>query len=301
MTKHAFATRIKHNSDAAFREWVGEFSDALDAIGLIQTSDTGQIDIPTATRPAISTLAGYQIRRFNDSLQAAAPIFIKFHFGTGSGNSNAPETQITVGTGSDGAGNLTATGMAGTLLTAREFNASDTGGSGQTAETPRPSHFCHAEGFLGLSWKNSVVTGVIGLPGLFGICRTCNNAGEPDARGMLIDWGGLSGSKVRQSVVFGSSPEAYTAKGGSPDNMLGFMPQGPAATAVGQANQVALGWTITPLAEPLFGFLGCYPEEVVGGSVFQATPVGDIERTYVAVDNWLFGIPATMTVAMLWE
>ena len=299
MTTHANSTRIKHNSDEAFREWLNEFSDSLDAIGLVQTSDTGQINLATVTRPGSNTLAGYQIRRFDDSLQATAPIFIRFDFGTG-GSATSPEIQVSVGTGTNGAGTLTQTGIAGTMTTAREISASDTGGSGQTSEVARPSHYCHAEGFFGVSWKNST-TAVIGLPGLVAICRTCNSSGEPDGRGILIDWGGGSTQQTRQSVAFTGTPQAFTAQTSNPNNMLGFLPAAPIATVVEGANQVALAWAITPLSEPLFGMVGVYPTEVPGGCTFRATPVGTTPRTFISVNAWVFGIPTSMRVAMLWE
>jgi hypothetical protein len=37
------------------------------AMGLVQTSDTGQINWVTVARPALNTIAGYEIWRFNDA------------------------------------------------------------------------------------------------------------------------------------------------------------------------------------------------------------------------------------------
>jgi hypothetical protein len=49
---------------------------------------------------------GYEIRQFDDTLQATAPWFIKLEFGSGTAAGD-PSIWITVGTGTDGAGNLT--------------------------------------------------------------------------------------------------------------------------------------------------------------------------------------------------
>jgi len=72
------------NTDAEFRTWGSGIAAALQACGLVKTSDTGQIDWATVTRPGAShTAAGYEIYRFNDSLQATKPVLIKVEYGNG--------------------------------------------------------------------------------------------------------------------------------------------------------------------------------------------------------------------------
>lgn len=95
------------SDDATFRSWAQGIHDALLALGLVQTADTGQINLATALKPTVSTTAaGYEIWRFNDALQAVAPIFLKIEYGSGS-SVTVPEVWITVGAGSNGAGVLT--------------------------------------------------------------------------------------------------------------------------------------------------------------------------------------------------
>jgi hypothetical protein len=302
MTTHAFSTRIRHDSDAVYREWVQEFHNALAAIGLVQTADTGQANISALTRPGSDTFNAYEIWRFGDSLQSSAPIFIRFDYGTGGGSLSSPKVGIIVGTGSNGSGTLTQTGMSGTLVTtARQLASGGTGGSQQTSDTAKPSKFCHAAGFLGISWKHLAGSPGFGLPGLFAICRTCDNTGTPDGRGMMLDWGNNQGNPTRQAVRFTATAQAFTAQTAAPNSDLGMMPQAPTNTVVDGINQVALGWTITPLAEPLFGLCGVYPNEVPYGHTFQATLVGVTPRTYISIQDWAFGSPTTMRVAMLWE
>lgn len=96
-----------NSSDALFRAWGSAFAAGLAAVGLVQTADVGQIDWGTALAPvAPDTVQGYEIWRFADALQASAPAFIKFEYGSG-GATNYPAIWVTVGDGSDGAGNLT--------------------------------------------------------------------------------------------------------------------------------------------------------------------------------------------------
>jgi hypothetical protein len=95
--------------DASFRSWVHSLSDGLAAVGSItQTADTGQINPDTVLKPtATAVAAGYQVWRFNDALQATRPIFFKLEYGSGSSVINSAGVWITIGSGSDGAGNLT--------------------------------------------------------------------------------------------------------------------------------------------------------------------------------------------------
>lgn len=96
------------SNDADFRAWAQAIHDKLAAVGLVQTGDTGQIAIGTATRPTLAnTVAGYEVWRFADALQATTPVFIKIEYGSGQ-TVDRPSLWITVGAGSSGAGALNA-------------------------------------------------------------------------------------------------------------------------------------------------------------------------------------------------
>jgi hypothetical protein len=97
----------KQTSDAEFRAWGKAMSDAMTAVGVPKTADTGQIDWSAVTYPSSSSIVkGYEIRKFNDTLQATQPVLIKFEWGSG-GFATVPVWYITIGTATDGAGNLT--------------------------------------------------------------------------------------------------------------------------------------------------------------------------------------------------
>jgi hypothetical protein len=70
------------SDDATFRVWGSGLAAQIAAMGLVQTSDTGQINWATVTRPAIGALAGYEMWRFNDALQATKPVFIRLDYGS---------------------------------------------------------------------------------------------------------------------------------------------------------------------------------------------------------------------------
>lgn len=94
------------NNDADFRAWGSGIAAALAAVGLVQTADTGQVNWATVTKPAVTnTVAGYEIWRFNDALQATRPVFVKIEYGVAA-TVDRPEIWVTVGTTTNGAGTL---------------------------------------------------------------------------------------------------------------------------------------------------------------------------------------------------
>lgn len=91
--------------DATFRQFVSAVHNAIIAVGLVNTADSGQINEATVLRPAIQTDGGYKVYRFDDAKQATAPVSIYIAYGRAAGN-NA-RLRVQVGTGvSDGFGNV---------------------------------------------------------------------------------------------------------------------------------------------------------------------------------------------------
>jgi len=138
------------------RAWVQKVHDALTAVGMVQTSDTGQVTISTMLAPSgAGVTAGYEIWRFDDALQGVAPVFFKLEYGSGttSGGNTVPGLWITVGKGSDGAGNITnvlfsrRTGLSGNSAT---MNPSGTGtGYASSGDGCCLALMPFAEGFTG--------------------------------------------------------------------------------------------------------------------------------------------------------
>lgn len=120
-------------NDTQFRANSG-IATAIQAVNIIKTSDTGQINWGTVTKPSASyTSAGYEIFRFNDSLQSTFPVYIRFDYSTSIG-ANYFGIYITVGTGTNGAGTLT--GNVSTTMLVGASNGSDT-----SYPTNRASYF----------------------------------------------------------------------------------------------------------------------------------------------------------------
>lgn len=112
--------------------WIKEIYDGLIAVGLEQTTDTGQLDLSTTSPNAVATVAydyGYSVFKWTDSYQTTYPIFIKVNYRNDNQTTATSRgiLQITVGQGSDGSGTITGTtqtlyplstgaGTSGTLL-----------------------------------------------------------------------------------------------------------------------------------------------------------------------------------------
>lgn len=100
----SFTAKAASSTDALLRDWGSKLSAAIQSVGLVKTGDTGQINWSTVTTGA--GIRGYEIFRFNDTLQASAPIFIKIEYGNPTGSALVM-FRTTVGKGTDGAGNIT--------------------------------------------------------------------------------------------------------------------------------------------------------------------------------------------------
>lgn len=97
-----------NQNDADFRLWGGGISTALAAVGLVKTTDTGQIDWATVVNPSTTNQKrGYEIWRFADAWQATHPVFIRLDYGSGPTATANPQIWYTVGTATNGAGTIT--------------------------------------------------------------------------------------------------------------------------------------------------------------------------------------------------
>jgi hypothetical protein len=91
----------------AFRAFGSQLSAFFTSIGVVQTTDTGQVDWFTVNASGSQqTSVGYEVRTFTDSLSASNPWYVKIEYGTG-GNNNGFGMWFSFGTATDGEGNLT--------------------------------------------------------------------------------------------------------------------------------------------------------------------------------------------------
>lgn len=105
---YAASTTLINNisSDAAFRTWGSAYNAKLTSMGLVDNADTGSINWATVTTPGVAnTVAGFEVWRMDDALQATIPIFIKVEYGSGTAAADG-SIWITLGSGTNGSGTL---------------------------------------------------------------------------------------------------------------------------------------------------------------------------------------------------
>lgn len=303
MTTLQTNTPIDHTGDVPFRTWATEVSNSFAAVGLVQTADTGQINLTTETRPGSNLTAGYQIWRFNDTLQATKPIFIRIQYGTGS-SATAPRMQVIVGTGSDGAGNLT--------NPTAVFNITASATPTSTV-TNYLSDFSCSEGFFGMAWK---IGSTSSIGSFFAICRSVDSDGNPDATGFSVYAFGGTGGTATEQLRFRRANNTWntiaSAVGGSNIGSSTCLIPGNIAdgTFVGADAQVYLHFGQFPRMLPIVGLLGVKASEFGADSTFTAAAVGSTTRTYLVLGSVHSGSGSFVaaypnsnayTIAMLWE
>ena len=276
MTTISTSTVMLHNSDAAFQAWVDDFHAMLVGCGLVQTADTGQLASPcVAAKPGAGSYAGYEVWRFNDSLQGTAPIFLKFEYGSNASDIIA-QVRCNLGTATDGAGNLSNLFLTNTLLgpTSSTMNA-----------TSAPNYACHTEGAFFICMNSENVQGRSRF--FLAIGRTCDNTGAITGLGavVFVHGGGSSISTCIGSrcVRFSPTFQAFTWRGQSSaegNNFL-WLPGSETNTAVGADTQTFPCLIGIPqmLMVPAFGV--AMLTELSLGSTAAITYIGSTQRTYI--------------------
>lgn len=162
-----------NNTDADFRAWGSGVSAAIQALGWVQTADTGQIDWLTVLKPTgYAQKMGCEVYRPTDALQASAPWFVRFDYGSSPNAPSRPGLFVRFGSGTDGAGTLTGASNQITL----DLNI-------QQVTAPRPWLFVGdgAQGILGC------IAGVLDsdAPWVFVMERT-QAKGVPNGQGAVL-------------------------------------------------------------------------------------------------------------------
>lgn len=265
MTLSAFTQAPSVTTDAAFRAAAQQWHDALSAVGLVQTSDTGQINLTTVTKPgAANTSAGYEIWRFADTLQATVPVYIKIEYGTG-GGATLFGIWITTGASTDGAGTL------GTIKTNRiQMQTTSVGSS-----TPWKCWISGSTSRCTLAMY--VDSGGTNYASIAAIERI------QDANGADTSLGAVQATALRNAS---STSQVIVPSGNQPAALaeLGLMmPFSSAAWAYG-ANVYTgpvfpVGWGVHP---PLQGLLGYFGGDITTGAS-QTISVYGTNRTFYPV------------------
>ena len=178
----------------ALRAWLSDLLEKITGIGLIQASDTGQLDPDTASLPTTggnsgSVQIGYWMFRFDDDMQAVAPIFLRVEIRvSGVAGNHIPVFSVTIGAGTEGAGAIT--GLQTTLNSTGDI----TSGSSHPALTVNSaSSICYSpeRGFFGIlyqpgNYRNPSDRQVERSPMAFFVSRTQLPNGEATDEGVSL-------------------------------------------------------------------------------------------------------------------
>lgn len=295
MATQTYVSNIDHTNDVGFRAWAKELHDALIACGLVQTSDTGQINFTTATRPGTNQSL-YAIYRFNDSLQSSRPVFIRLEYGTSTAAAG-PQLYISVGTGTTGAGVLT-----GVISSRSSYGVQNTPSSTVTTFV---TNVCVTAGAVAVAWKMGAQSGVNTKgQAFFSVGRSCDDTGAITGDWVAITRFNTNTSSYPSVVVLDfvnsvTYPESF-------DGSNCCIPQNTSSSLVGTSTQVYKHYVSTPRVRPLWHQVTVFVSEFGANSVFSTIPVGStVSRTYIALGapaNYASISAATATcLAMIWE
>jgi hypothetical protein len=245
--------------------------DALIAIGLTQTADTGQIDWTTVGVPTISTVSGYEIWRFNDTAQTNAPIFIKIEWGAGTTLAR-PILYFTVGTGSNGSGTITS--IWGTRT---QINSSGNAVAGDSV------HYACYEETTGTFWI--AINPLVSSPTyFFMVARHGDDNGLATEDGAMVWIRGLS--TPAGNTMFGYSFDLATAITPIPGWSVGRSFAAGAVTVFGQPGIVAFPIAITgDRLHWMGGAIGIAVADWPFAGVWTLTHLATL-RTFISMGGW---------------
>lgn len=191
------------NTDADFRSYCQGVNAALAACGLVQTTDTGQINNTTVTKPgAANTQAGYEIWKFNDTLQSSKPIYLRVAYGSG-GAADRPSLWLHVGTQTNGAGTLSGQ-LTGSAVQLAQGNSAAAGNTlpmycsgAQSSSDARITIMCSVDGSSAARSHG------------FHVERTNDSSGNPSGDGIF--WMQFGAGAHLWSAVMGSTTGSIPA------------------------------------------------------------------------------------------
>lgn len=288
-----YNTVIDHSNDAGFRAWASELSNALESVGLVRTSDTGQADLSTATKPAGVNAFVNQVFRFNDSQQSSKPIYIKVFFGNGT-NLQTPVVKFAVGTSTDGAGNLSNT-VADFFMSITSTILNNT--------VNYPTYISLVNGCLNIAFK--VGAGSADVAPYFFIHRSQDaETGLADTNGFIVYANAPSSTALNEITQVFKTDNTWGTRITS-NSKTGFVPLNSSDPSfIGADAQVYLHYIPFPRVTVHTGFLSVKATEFGKYSTFIAKPIGDVTRTYLVttITNYTFTtLSNSHHLAMYWE
>ena len=270
-------------NDSEYRAWLTHVKSVLDGVNptmFTQTADTGQINLATVVRPTVNTKPDYFIYKFDDGL-GFNPLYIKFVFGCGTTQAIA-NNSFTVGTGTDGAGNLTGTVVTPTLNSSNTF-----------ATTSFSSYACVKAGQVAICLLAGAVSGTWPDMACL-ISRFTDAAGNPTNDGVNIF--GMVGSGVFWGMSWLFSPVWAVSTTSMSDIYVN--PFGVASMAYNGVIQPNPAFYRTPHPRIFANLAHVLMADVPVGAEFQVAMVGSTKRNFKNIGMFASGFNR---MAVVWE
>lgn len=293
MATSLWSTPLDNTSNAGFQAWATELIVKLLAVNtgqLTQTADTGQLANPVvAARPSANTSAGYWILKWNDG--TSTPLYFRVDVGTGA-NTSIPRIQWQIGSGTDGAGNLTGAVSAQTIITVNVAAAS--------AVTNYTSYLCCATGGFGLLWKGTANSPSNTGEAFVLVARSIDDSGVVNNDGYLTvsptssptSWSAQS-VNLSNNVVFSSSASTMASMA------YNIIPLGITSSVVGGNAQYFRCFAAYPLARPIGHMVAVIAAEFTMGTSFNGESGSITDHTFLSLGRG--GQQGTYCLAMLWQ
>ncbi len=266
----SFTTTAKLNA------WALALSTAIKAVGLTQTADTGQVTWGAIAHPgATNTKVGYEVYRFNDSIQSASPIYFRLDYGTGSATSGAnPCTWLTVGTGSDGAGNITGTAAGMAVAQANTAATAST----NTATTVGASYSTTA-GALTILAGQYTASG--GTSGAWVIGRSCDTSGNPTSAATVVYRNISASASTATWTIVGNLLSPATNYASRNVGAANFSPS--VAITAGTTVAVHKNYVIAPTPIPTLAAITVNAADALQWSTLTVAPFGSTTHKYLVL------------------
>ena len=195
MSTYTASAILQNASTTQFRAWGSLISTGLSSIGMVQTTDTGQINWSTVTVPGNATYAGYEIWRFADTLQATKPVFVKVEYGTYTTSTGvASSIRISVSNATNGAGVLNGTVTSTTYVIQSQYV--------EVSTVVKPFYFCGDLSSMVFTMPTSTDAGGF-RPSLFMVERSRNGDGTPNGDGIMFSM--MQGYGWKDGTSYGDS------------------------------------------------------------------------------------------------
>lgn len=293
MSTLVWSTVLDHTSNAGFQAWATELIVKMLAVNtgqLTQTADTGQLANPVvAARPSTNTSAGYWILKWDDG--TSTPLYFRIDVGTGV-SASTPRIQWQIGSGSDGAGNLTGAVTSQTTVSVNAPAAS--------AVTNYTSYLCCATGGFGLLWKGTANSSSQTGEAFVLVGRSIDDSGVVNNDGYLtVSPANSPTSWSAQSVNLSNNVVFSTSGSTMPSMSYSIIPMGITSSVVGGNAQYFRCFAAYPLGRPIGHMVACIAGEFSMGTSFAGESGSITDHTFLSLGRG--GQQSSYCLAMLWQ